>query len=82
MYFNICKIKYSVLFKARLKIEDWRKLEQLVREDVDIFKRLWKEGAAERRANSDWASNWWETRKEIDEEVLTPGSLHCISGDW
>lgn len=21
-------------------------------------------------------------RKEIDEEVLTPGSLHCISGDW
>ena len=21
-------------------------------------------------------------RKEIDEEILTPGSLHCISGDW
>ena len=27
-----------------------------MREDVDIFKRLWKDWVAERRSKSDWAS--------------------------
>ena len=67
------------------QIEDWRKLDQMVREDVDIFKRLWRERAAERRAKSDWASTEVLSEvgklhhKEIDEEVLTPGSVLSVA---
>ena len=67
------------------QIEDWRKLDQTVREDVDIFKRLWKERAAERRTKSDWASTEVLSevgklpRKEIDEKVLTPGSVVSVA---
>ena len=57
----------------------------MVREDVDIFKRLWKERATERRTKSDWASTEVLSgvgklhRKEIDEEMLTAGSVVSVA---
>ena len=60
-------------------------MDQTVREDVHIFKRLWKERAAERRTKSDWASTEVLSEvgklppKEIDEEVLTPGSVVSVA---
>ena len=45
VYLNSCKSSTTSCLK---QIEDWRKLDQMVREDVDILKRLWKEMVTER----------------------------------
>ena len=55
----------------------------MVRDSMDSFKSLWQERAAQRRSKSDWATtevlsrpnNGRNERKEVDEEVLTPGSI-------
>lgn len=50
---------------------------------MDSFKSLWQERAAQRRSKSEWATtevlsrpnNERNERKEVDEAVLTPGSI-------
>lgn len=58
-------------------------LDHMVRDSMDSFKSLWQERASQRRSKSDWATtevlskpnNGRNERKEVDEEVLTPGSI-------
>ncbi|KAJ7380280.1 hypothetical protein OS493_010996 [Desmophyllum pertusum] len=63
------------------QIEDWRQLNEMVKESLDGFKRLWRERAAQRRSKSDWSSTdvvskGGERKKtDVDEEALSPGSI-------
>ena len=65
----------------KMQIEDWLQLDQMVRDSIDNFKRMWRERAAHRRSQTDWATTEVLTKggksfkKEIDEEDLMPGSI-------
>lgn len=83
VYLNSCKSSTTSCLK---QIEDWRKLDQMVREDVDILKRLWKEMVTERLGQVRLGQHWSFLskggnlhRKEIDEEVLTPSSVVSVA---
>lgn len=64
-----------------MQIEDWLQLDQMVRDSIDNFKRMWRERAAHRRSQTDWVTTEVLTKgeksvkKEIDEKVLMPGSI-------
>ena len=65
----------------KMQIEDWVQLDQMVRDSVDNFKRMWRERAAHRGSQTDWITTEVLTKggesfkREIDEKVLMPGSI-------
>ncbi|KAL9986494.1 hypothetical protein ACROYT_G000653 [Oculina patagonica] len=63
------------------EIEDWRQLDQMVKQSFDSFKSQWQERAAYRRTKLDWATTdvfsqgRGKKKKDIAEEALLPGSI-------
>ena len=62
----------------KMQIEDWVQLDQMVRDSVDNFKRMWRERAAHRGSQTDWITTEVLTKggesfkREIDEKCLAP----------
>ncbi len=69
------------VFNFVWQIEDWRQLDQMVKESAVGLKRQWRERAAHRRTKSDWATTevvskrTEKKKKKTDEEALSPGSI-------
>ena len=63
------------------QIEDWRQLDQMVKQDLDGFKRQWQAWAAQKLSKSDWATTDVDStggekkNKQTVAEVLSPGSI-------
>ena len=63
------------------QIEDWRQLDQMVKQDLNGFKRQWREWAAQKLSKSDWDSTEVistgreRKNKQTVAEVLLPGSI-------
>ncbi|KAL9986524.1 hypothetical protein ACROYT_G000688 [Oculina patagonica] len=62
-------------------IDDWRQLDDMVKESLNGLKRQWRERAAHRRTKTDWATTEVvpkgkeKMKEDIDEEALSPGSI-------
>ena len=67
------------------QIEDWRKLDRMVKQSFHGFKRQWRERAAHMRTKTDWASTdvvlkgEAKKTKKKDEEAIFPGSIVKIA---
>ena len=63
------------------QIEDWRQLDQMVKQDLDGFKRQWRAWEAQKLSESDWATTdvvstgGDNKNKQTAAEVLSPGSI-------
>ena len=63
------------------QMEDWRQLDQMVKQDLDGFKRQWRTWAAQKLSKSDWAttevisSGREKKNKQNVAEVFSPGSI-------
>lgn len=63
------------------QIEDWRQLDQMVKQSLNDFKSQWRERAAQRGSKLDWATTDVVSKgkgmkkNETDGEALSPGSI-------
>jgi len=47
---------FNLLNLVKQNIEDWRQLHQMVKQDLDGFKRQWRTWAAQELSKPDWAT--------------------------
>ena len=67
----------SFIVSLPIQIDDWRRLDHMVKASLNTFQGLWRKRAEERRTILDWATTdvFGRPKKETDEEALSPGAV-------
>lgn len=84
----VCDVKFGTIVDnilclfsiITIQIDDWRRLDQMVRKSFKNFQKKWVERAKDKRTMLDWTTTGLvhkgqKLKKESDEEALSPGSV-------